>query len=763
MATAKIGSVVADFVAKTASFDNDVKKAAANLNTNAAKMTRSIDTLNAKMSSIASAGKAFAGGFVATELIQAGKRALDYASSLGEVSQQLGVSTKALQVYRLAGSQVGIEQDAIDKGLAKLTLNLGKAAAGGKAQASVFDSLGVSIRDSSGHVKDAGAIMPELADAIAKIADPTKRATIEFGLLGKAGQQFDTLFTGGSKGINDLTRQMEGLGIILTPDMIRRADAAADSLGFLKKVLEAKIAVGVSENISALTGIATAVTNLIPPIQKALPWITKLYGIVSSVINPLGSLGGRLGALVPPSDPVDLLRLRKSQLGEAKADLDRLSAKGVGSTGRAGNPELAAARALVQKRLAQTRAAMPAVSALSIRTAPTPETGIDFSRATTPRGARGATDNFSSELDALLDKLNPVQAGIDEYSAGVALLEKGLARGAISQQAFDDSMANLPGTIPSIADGIDKLEPFITKFADATLVSDEALVKWIEDLKLVTPVAKVTSTALEGIRQLAPEIGQAFGNAAGDLVTFFKPLEAARTLLRDLSAAFTQKFVVDPVTDWVSKTVGNLGLPSAATGGTDALQASATSAAVAVERFALSLGGGGTLGGSSGLMLPGSVSGGGGFLGTLLNVAKMAAGAFGGGGNLFSGTVSSNITNAPLMTSIGAGDGAFPDFTDISAFTKLPKFAAGGRPSGLSIIGENGPELWKPDGPGTIIPNSGLNNAFRNLKGAGGDRHHHYNITVNGRMSERERRETGMQIAGAARAEQAKSARMGIG
>jgi hypothetical protein len=57
---------------------------------------------------------AVAGAQAASALLSASQAALQYGSSLGEVADQLGVTTDDLQNYRFVASQVGIEQAEID-------------------------------------------------------------------------------------------------------------------------------------------------------------------------------------------------------------------------------------------------------------------------------------------------------------------------------------------------------------------------------------------------------------------------------------------------------------------------------------------------------------------------------------------------------------------------------------------------------------------------------------------------------------------------
>jgi hypothetical protein len=52
----------------------------------------------------------------------------------------------------------------------------------------------------------------------------------------------------------------------------------------------------------------------------------------------------------------------------------------------------------------------------------------------------------------------------------------------------------------------------------------------------------------------------------------------------------------------------------------------------------------------------------------------------------------------------------------------VPQFAAGGDyGSGPRIVGENGPELDFPTGPGTVMPNDALQNLSKSGGGGGGN------------------------------------------
>lgn len=214
--------------------------------------------IKAEFDKLKGLGSTIAGVWASSEIIAAGKRALDFASSLGEVAQQLGITTAELQEYRHVASQVGLSNEEMDAGLAKLTRTIGEAKAGSKAQATVFKELGLSVEDANGRIYSAGEMIPRIADALATIKDPASRARIEIDLFGKTGQKLDTMLAGGSAAVNNLRDAAHRLGIVLSEEQIQKADDTADKLSEIKQVLEAKIAGTVSDNANAIVSLANA-------------------------------------------------------------------------------------------------------------------------------------------------------------------------------------------------------------------------------------------------------------------------------------------------------------------------------------------------------------------------------------------------------------------------------------------------------------------------------------------------------------------------
>lgn len=287
---AQVGTLTVDLIAQTAAFNANIEKAARNLNSNAARMSSALRGVQNKFDAVASAarvaGLAIAGG----ALIEGARRGLDYASSLGEVSQQLGVSTRDLQVFRYIGSQVGVTQEEMDAGLRKLTVSIGQAATGAQGQATAFGALGISLRDANGHVKTAGQMLPEIAEALSRIPDPAQRAAMEVALLGRAGQKLDTLMTEGKAGIKGWAKEADDAGLIIKDELINSADKAADKISKMNRALQVNLASAVAQNAGAILGLANAVSTLT---VRGLELVANYPRISSAIAG--AAIGARIG------------------------------------------------------------------------------------------------------------------------------------------------------------------------------------------------------------------------------------------------------------------------------------------------------------------------------------------------------------------------------------------------------------------------------------------------------------------------------------
>lgn len=337
--TAKIGSLNVDVTMETARF----KAGARQVRAEASGLEKSLG-------GIKKAGAAILGAVAATGIVDMaiafkdmGKAALDAAGGLGEAAAAVGVSTTALQEYRYAATQVGLSTEEMDKGLEQLTRRLGDAALGVKEPAEALKRLGISLDDIKG--KDAGDVIPLIAEGMKGIPDPAQRAAIAVDLFGRAGQKMATLLGGGAAGVNELRKAAQELGIVMTESEIAKADEAADKLAALNAVIEAQSNRKLAENADAILayeeavgnfklGLITAIGDLENANQRYNAWALNFNAQLRSMINGAVDAAVSIPARLKAMGTAAVASLQAMVTGIRTWVVDRLNAVWNGVTSR---------------------------------------------------------------------------------------------------------------------------------------------------------------------------------------------------------------------------------------------------------------------------------------------------------------------------------------------------------------------------------------------------------------------------------------------
>ncbi|MBO9519779.1 MAG: hypothetical protein J7493_17105 [Porphyrobacter sp.] len=184
------------------------------------------------------------------------REAVDAVGGLGEVAQQLGVTTDALQEFRYVAGQTGIEEGEMDKALQRLTRTLGEIQQGAKGPNEALKQLGLTAKNLKG--LDASQALVVLSDAFNKLPDAAARSAVGFDLMGRSFQTLLPLLAEGSQNIQQMVKDAHEAGIILTEDEIARADKASDALTAIEKKSDARLQSLLAANAESLVKFNTA-------------------------------------------------------------------------------------------------------------------------------------------------------------------------------------------------------------------------------------------------------------------------------------------------------------------------------------------------------------------------------------------------------------------------------------------------------------------------------------------------------------------------
>ena len=241
---------------------------------NAARRLKSIGAGIARVGAITLA----AGAAASSAFLLATKTFTTFGDQLDKMSARTGVSVETLSALDFAAQRSGASIEDVEKGIRTLQVSIRNGTRGLETYTDAFDELGLSA-------DQLAQMSPEeqfaaVADALASIDDPSRRAALAVQLLGRAGTRLLPLLNNGASGIEAFKKEAQDLGLVIDRETATAAAQLTDALGDLKAQGRA-IAIVIGSTIGpALTG---AIRIINPIVSSVIEWIKANKGLVRTV------------------------------------------------------------------------------------------------------------------------------------------------------------------------------------------------------------------------------------------------------------------------------------------------------------------------------------------------------------------------------------------------------------------------------------------------------------------------------------------------
>ena len=304
-------------------WQQEVNKTQTALNKANAEMEKNNDLMGEKRKAIL---KGVAEGFtaIATACVACatavGKLTLnsaEWADDVQTLSMKTGLSTEAIQKYQYASERVDVSLETITGSMAKLTKNMNSAKGGTGATAEAFESLGVSITDANGQLRDNEDVFRETIKALGDIENDTERDAVAMQIFGKSAQELNPLILGGADALEELGQQAEDAGLILGEESLDKLSSLQDamdtfkattqgaghmfSVGFASPMADAvNLATGYMQQLTASfdggfdsigKALGTILTDITRQINTYLPEVISLgMEIIMSLVEGITSM-----------------------------------------------------------------------------------------------------------------------------------------------------------------------------------------------------------------------------------------------------------------------------------------------------------------------------------------------------------------------------------------------------------------------------------------------------------------------------------------
>ena len=265
-------------------------------------------------------------GGLATALVGNAINSASMADDLNTLSSQTGFTVEELQKMKYASDIVDVSMDQMTGSIQKMTKQM---SSGNKA----FETLGVSLTDSNGNMRDAKDVWYDSLEALSKVQNETERDALSMEIFGKSAMDMAGIIDDGGASLKALGDEAEGLCLIMSQDMVDDANALQDSIDRMKgrteqafltmgaslasslvpafeKVLDVVtqvvqwfanldggtqqtilVILGLIASISPLAGLISQITTVVMGLSSAFAFITSPIGIVIGIIGALIAIG----------------------------------------------------------------------------------------------------------------------------------------------------------------------------------------------------------------------------------------------------------------------------------------------------------------------------------------------------------------------------------------------------------------------------------------------------------------------------------------
>lgn len=212
----------------------------------------------------------------------------DAAGELVDLSAQTGLSTTQIQELDYAATLMGVDVGTITNSMAKFTNVIEGADSGVGPMADDMATLGVSVRDSNGVLRDSNEVYFEALNALGQLENETQKEIIAQNLFGKSYQELTPLINTSAEEMAAMKEEAHQMGAVMDEEAVSGLESFGDELDKLKMGLKGNIGMISSAMLpvfSELTGTAQG-------------WMKEFAGILSGSGGDLSSVGPQIGELL---------------------------------------------------------------------------------------------------------------------------------------------------------------------------------------------------------------------------------------------------------------------------------------------------------------------------------------------------------------------------------------------------------------------------------------------------------------------------------
>lgn len=230
-----------------------------------------------------------------------------FADEIMTMSKTTGIATDELQELSYMSGLVDVDLSTVASSMKKLTKSMDSARGGTGSAAEAFKTLGVSVTDVNGNLRDNEDVFYDAIDALGKMENETERDALAMKLFGKSATDLNPMIEAGSEALKGFAEEAHEMGYVLDNDALEALGRVQDEFDRFGKQMESvknQIAAGVAPAIERgmkkLSDVIKKIDwkkvgeqmgNAFNALIDALDWLVQNGAMVKAILS------GIVGAL----------------------------------------------------------------------------------------------------------------------------------------------------------------------------------------------------------------------------------------------------------------------------------------------------------------------------------------------------------------------------------------------------------------------------------------------------------------------------------
>lgn len=263
------------------------EKEAKKLHTQVQKLSKDINSNLQKALKGLAIGAGVAVGAVSGLVLKAGET----CDRIDDLSNKIGISRQGFQEWDYLLGQNGAKIESLQMGMKTLVNQIDGVTKGNKNSIATFRALGVSVKDSSGKLKNQEQVFNDVVNALQKMPDGAKKAKLANDLLGRSGSELMPLFNASTEQLAKQREEYKKLGIAISDEVIDAGNQFGDILEKLKSIGSSYGAIIGGEMLPVVNELGDLLIDKLPKIRETLvPVLTGMANAVKFLIDHFDGL-----------------------------------------------------------------------------------------------------------------------------------------------------------------------------------------------------------------------------------------------------------------------------------------------------------------------------------------------------------------------------------------------------------------------------------------------------------------------------------------